>query len=92
MCEQFENVIRGLKDTRKHYDNVIHSEDQWLGRLEKISNDFVSLHKNQLKAMEYLSQVCQDSDQFMEIQKSINGMWEVMKVVWVDSLLDGFEN
>lgn len=91
MSGQLENAIREFKDTRKHYDSVIRSEDQWLGRLEKLSNDLVSLHESQLKAMEYLSQVCQDSDQFMEIQKSINGMWEIMKVIWVDSLLDGLE-
>lgn len=91
MSEQFEIAIREFRDTRNHYQNMVHSEDQWLERLEKLSNDFVALLREQSKAIEYLSQICQESDQFMEIQKSINDMWEIMKVVWVDSLLDGLE-
>ncbi|MDE6636297.1 MAG: hypothetical protein K2K09_06810, partial [Lachnospiraceae bacterium] len=90
LSEQFELAINEFKDTRKHYEKVVHLEDEWLDRLENLSNDFLVLKKAQTEVMEHLSQLCQDSDQFMEIQKSINDMWEIMKVVWVDSLLDEF--
>lgn len=90
LSEQFEFAINEFKDTRKHYEKVVHFEDEWLDRLENLSNDFLVLKKAQTEVMEHLSQLCQDSDQFMEIQKSINDMWEIMKVVWVDSLLNEF--
>lgn len=95
----FEGAFKKLKsgqdvlrqEITEHYDKLVGFEDQWLERLERLSRNFAALQKEQSKVMGHLSQLCQDSDQFLEIQKSINDMWEIMKIVWVDSLLNGFD-
>lgn len=43
------------------------------------------------KIMELEGQLSLFFEQFTEVQRSINDMWEIMKVVWVDSLLKEFE-
>ena len=87
--ESGQDVLR--QEITGHYDKLVGFEDQWLKRLERLSSTFDALQKEQSKVMERLSQLCQDSDQFLEIQKSINDMWEIMKIVWGDSLLDGLD-
>ena len=82
--ESGQDVLR--QEITGHYDKLVGFEDQWLKRLERLSSTFDALQKEQSKVMERLSQLCQDSDQFLEIQKSINDMWEIMKIVsagWV---------
>lgn len=88
MSVQFQASVKEFQDTRKHYEKIVHSEDQCIDKLEVLSKQFALLSQEQRKVMEKLGMLCEHSDQFMEIQKSINDMWEIMKVVWVDSLLN----
>ena len=75
-----QNGLRVLSETS-------HQIDQQMNQLNALIKQCVSLFQNQAQIMNYLANICQDADQFLDIQKSINHLWEIMKVVWVDSLL-----
>lgn len=91
--EQYSiSALKEVKDTADKYRQMEHDEQESLNKIQTFFNEMHELSEHQKKVMERLSQLCQDSDQFMEIQKSINDMWEIMKAVWVDSLLNDFSN
>lgn len=91
--EQYSiSALEEVKNTAEKYQQMEHDEQESLDKIRILSNEMLELGEHQKKVMEQLSQLCQDSDQFMEIQKSINDMWEIMKAVWVDSLLNDFNN
>lgn len=91
--EQYStSAFEEVKNTAEKYQQMEHDEQESLDKIRILSSEMLELGEHQKKVMEQLSQLCQDSDQFMEIQKSINDMWEIMKAVWVDSLLNDFNN
>lgn len=91
--EQYSiSTLEEVKNTAEKYRQMEHDEQESLDKIRTLSNEMLELGEHQKKVMEQLFQLCQDSDQFMEIQKSINDMWEIMKVVWVDSLLNDFND
>lgn len=87
-CTSALEEIRGIGD---NYRRMEHDGQENLDKMQALSSEMLELGEHQKKVMEQLSQLCQDSDQFMEIQKSINDIWEIMKAVWVDSLLHDYE-
>lgn len=91
--EQYSiSAFEEVKIIAEKYQQMEHDEQESLDKIRILSSEMLELGEHQKKVMEQLSQLCQDSDQFMEIQKSINDMWEIMKVVWVDSLLNDFND
>lgn len=85
------SALEEIKTTSKKYQDMEAEERENLDEIKELSSQMEELGTRQRVVMEHLSQLCQDSDQFMEIQKSINDMWEIMKAVWVDSLLNEYE-
>ena len=65
--------------------------DEQIDHFSALMAQYTLLFQNQSQIMDYLARLCQNSDQFLDIQNSINHMWEIMKVVWVDSLLQHLE-
>jgi len=56
--------------------------------------DLTKQYKEQYYSQEYvlrMEKLSQDSRQLLDIQRAINDLWEIMKVVWVDSLIDGYD-
>ncbi len=85
-------ALEEVIDIAERYKQMECDEQESLGKIRTLSNEMLELGEHQKKVMEHLSQLCQDSDQFMEIQKSINDIWEIMKAVWVNSLLNDFDS
>lgn len=84
------SALEEMKQTSGKYQNMQADEEENLNRIKELSSQMQELGSRQKAVMERLSQLCQDSSQFMEIQKSINDIWEIMKAVWVDSLLNEY--
>lgn len=84
-------MLEEIKDTAENYRQMERDGQENLDKIRVLSGEMLELGEHQKKIMEQLSVLCQNSDQFMEIQKSINNMWEIMKAVWVDSLLSDYE-
>lgn len=84
-------ALEEVRQTAENYKQMGFNEQEHLDKIRTLSDDMLELGEHQKIVMEHLSQLCQHSDQFMEIQKSINDIWEIMKAVWVDSLLNDFE-
>lgn len=80
-----------IQMTSNKYQMMEADEQDNLNKIKELSSELMTLSDHQRTVMEQLSQLCQDSDQFMEMQKSINDIWEIMKVVWVDSLLNDYK-
>lgn len=91
MKKNYSDAFEEIKITSEKYKEMEAEERENLCKIKELSGQMAELHAHQKTVMEYLSQLCQDSDQFMEIQKSINDMWEIMKAVWVDSLLNEYK-
>lgn len=85
------SALEEVKNTARNYQKMEQDEQENLERIRELSGEMFELSEHQKRIMEQLSQLCQDSDQFMEIQKSINNIWEIMKAVWIDSLLNDYE-
>lgn len=86
------SALEAIKNIAERYKQMEYDEQESLEKIRTLSSEMLDLGEHQKRVMEHLSQLCQDSDQFMEIQKSINDIWEIMKAVWVDSLLNDFNN
>lgn len=86
----WDKTVEEFRQTQADCRDLVRDEEAWLEKFSKLSQDFITLTDAQYPVMAKLSQLSQDSDQFMEIQKSINDMWEIMKAVWVDSLLEEY--
>ena len=90
--EQYCNsALKSISEAGDAYLQMKTDERESLDKIRSLSRDMLELGEHQKNIMGKLSQLCEDSDQFFEIQKSINDIWEIMKVVWVDSLLTDFE-
>lgn len=90
--EQFcASMLEEVRNTAENYQRMEQDEQENLEKIRALSSEMLELGEHQKRIMEQLSQLCQDSDQFMDIQISINNMWEIMKAVWVDSLLRDYE-
>ena len=90
--EQYcSSALKSITEAGDAYLQMETDERESLDKIRSLSRDMLELGEHQKKIMGELSQLCEDSDQFLEIQKSINDIWEIMKVVWVDSLLNDYE-
>lgn len=87
-CTSALEEVKGVAD---RYRQIEQDGQENLDKIRELSGEMLELGEHQKRVMEQLSQLCQDSDQFMEIQKSINDIWEIMKAVWVDSLLSEYQ-
>lgn len=85
------SALATISNTRDIYRQMQADEQESLEKIRLLSNEMLGLGEHQKRIMEELSQLCRDSDQFLEIQKSINDIWEIMKAVWVDSLLTDYQ-
>lgn len=85
------SALEEVKKTGERYRQMEQDEQETLDKIRSLSSEMLKLGEQQKKVMEQLSQLCQDSDQFMELQKSLNDIWEIMKAVWVDSLLNDYQ-
>lgn len=88
ILEQYHKEVDRLDKTYVRQDDALQKETAHLDKLSTLFTNFLQLFKDQTAIMNRLEQLCQDSTHFLEIQKSIQDLWEIMKVVWVDSLLD----
>lgn len=84
-------ALEEVRKTAENYKQIGQDEQEHLDKIRTLSDDMLELGEHQKIVMENLSRLCQHSEQFMEIQKSINDIWEIMKAVWVDSLLNDLE-
>lgn len=91
MEEYCTSALEEVKSVADRYRQIEQDGQENLDRIRELSSEMLELGEHQKKVMEQLSRLCQDADQFMEIQKSINDIWEIMKAVWVDSLLGTYE-
>lgn len=89
--EYCKSTLGSIANTGDIYYQMQNDERECLEKIRLLSNEMLGLGEHQKKIMEELSQLCRDSDQFLEIQKSINDIWEIMKAVWVDSLLSDYQ-
>lgn len=85
------SALATISNTKDIYRQMQADEQESLEKIRLLSNEMLGLGEHQKRIMEELSQLCRDSDQFLEIQKSINDIWEIMKAVWVDSLLTDYQ-
>lgn len=88
-----ENIDH-LRQSLENYKNL--SEKQLNDRIVMLQHDIqekgMDIHQTIEENIErVVSEVAQDSRQLLDIQRAINDLWEIMKVVWVDSLLDGYD-
>lgn len=83
----FETVL----NTSRDYQKMQNDQHTYLKEVENLAHQMQGMKDQQENVLKRLSELCQDSDQFLEIQKSIDNMWEIMKVVWVDSLLNDYQ-
>lgn len=102
VTEANEELVRGIehycafaleevKKTAELYSQTESDSRENMNRMQALSNEMLELSERQKTVMGHLSQLSQDADQFMEIQKSLNDIWEIMKAVWVDSLLSDYQ-
>lgn len=92
ITKKCHEVLGETRETAKLYGEMSRSEQEILTRAHSLLDEMLALSEQQKLVMDHLSKLRQDSDQFLEIQKSINDIWEIMKAVWVDSLINDFEN